>query len=72
MKPYRSPQKIRPDVAFTTWRRNLSYVLTHRFLHRHVISRALAVPVLALQFYTRRNLIHKPTKIGNFRIWLIF
>lgn len=40
MKPYRFPQKLRPDVDFITWRRNLSYVPTHRFLHRHVTSRA--------------------------------
>ena len=72
MKPYRFPQKLRPNVDFITWRRNLSYVLTHRFLHRHVISRAWAVPVLALQFYTRRNLIHKPTKIGELSYMLIF
>ena len=32
--------KLRPDVDFITWRRNLSYVPTHRFLHRHVTSRA--------------------------------
>ena len=63
MKPYRYPPKIRPDVAFTTWRRNLSYVPTHRFLHHHVISRAWAALVSTLQFYTHRNLIHKQTKI---------
>ena len=40
MKPYRYPQKLRPDVDFTTWRRNLSYITTQIFLRRHVISRA--------------------------------
>ena len=39
MKPYRYPQKLRPDVDFTTWRRNLSYITTQIFLRRHVISR---------------------------------
>ena len=39
MKPYRYPQKLRPDVDFIAWLRNLSYVPTQRFLHRHVISR---------------------------------
>lgn len=33
-------QKLRPDVDFTTWQRNHSYVPTQRFLRRHVISRA--------------------------------
>ena len=32
--------KMRHDVDFTTWRRNLSCVTTQRFLRRHVISRA--------------------------------
>ena len=41
MKPYRYPQKLRPDVDFTTLRRNLSYITTQIFLRRHVISRAL-------------------------------
>ena len=40
MKTYRYPQKLRPDVDFTTWRRNLSYITTQIFLRRHVISRA--------------------------------
>jgi len=39
MRPYRYPQKLRPDVDFTTWRRNLSYITTQIFLRRHVISR---------------------------------
>ena len=39
MKPYRYPQKLRPDVDFTTLRRNLSYITTQIFLRRHVISR---------------------------------
>lgn len=39
MKSYRYPQKLRPDVDFITWRRNLSCVTTLRILHRHVISR---------------------------------
>ena len=38
-RPYRYPQKLRPDVDFTTWRRNLSYITTQIFLRRHVISR---------------------------------
>ena len=33
-------QKLRPDVDFTTWQRNHSYIPTQRFLRRHVISRA--------------------------------
>lgn len=40
MKPYRFPPKLRPDVDFITWRRNLSYVPMQSFLHRHVTSRA--------------------------------
>ena len=39
MRPYRYPKKLRPDVDFTTWRRNLSYITTQIFLRRHVISR---------------------------------
>ena len=39
MRPYKYPQKLRPDVDFTTWRRNLSYITTQIFLRRHVISR---------------------------------
>ena len=39
MRPYRYPKKLRPDVDFTTLRRNLSYITTQIFLRRHVISR---------------------------------
>ena len=39
MRPYRYPQKLRPDVDFTTLRRNLSYITTQIFLRCHVISR---------------------------------
>ena len=41
MRPYRYPKKLRPDVDFTTLRRNLSYITTLIFLRRHVISRTL-------------------------------
>ena len=39
MRLYRYPKKLRPDVDFTTLRRNLSYITTQIFLRRHVISR---------------------------------
>ena len=55
MKPYRYPQKLRPDVDFTTWRRNLSYITTQIFLRRHVISRASGEKINPLRHRCRKG-----------------
>ena len=65
MKPYRYPQKLRPDVDFTTWRRNLSYITTQIFLRRHVISRAsgeitrilYAIIIASCSFFQKETLL---------------
>lgn len=52
--------KMRHDVDFTTWRRNLSCVTTQRFLRRHVISRAF------LWFYANPSLSESNTTLLSF------